>query len=144
MKEEILANEKSWGAIAHVAALIGLAMPFGNVIGPLIVWQLKKDESEFVKEHGKESLNFQLTLSIITFVIMIIALAGILFTFVMPAIQYGEPSPESIPGFLLIIFSFAGFFALLFLFNLVCIIVAAIKAGDGDLYSYPFRIKFIK
>ena len=60
MREE----EKTWGMLCHLLALTGLVIPIGVIVGPLIMWLVKKDESEFVDYHGKESLNFQITMMI--------------------------------------------------------------------------------
>ena len=49
-------------ALSHLAAFAGLAIPFGNVLGPLIVWLARRDDSPFIDDHGKQALNFQLSL----------------------------------------------------------------------------------
>ena len=104
------------GMFCHLAAFAGLIIPFGSIIGPLVVWLTKKDQSEFIDHHGKESLNFQITMAIaflVSFVLMIIVIG---------------------------IFLVIG----LAIFELVVIIIAAIKANDGEHYQYPFAIRFIK
>ena len=65
-------EEKQWGMFAHLSALLGLVIPLGNVIGPLVIWLVKKDTMPFVDNQAKEALNFQIT--------VIIAMAGMLFT----------------------------------------------------------------
>ena len=68
-EENLSSNEitdsevRQWGMFAHFAAFAGFVIPFGNIIGPLIVWQMKKD-MPFVDDQGKEALNFQITVSI--------------------------------------------------------------------------------
>ena len=54
-------NERQWAMFCHLSALSGFLIPFGNIIGPLIVWQMKKQEFPLVDEHGKASLNFQIS-----------------------------------------------------------------------------------
>lgn len=109
-------NEKQWGMFTHLAALSGLiGIPFGSVIGPLIVYMIKKDEFEFVNDQGKEVLNFQITWSIIFIISGILVLVGI--------------------GILLLIgFGIAWF---------VLVIVGAVAANNGQYYRYPFTIKFL-
>ena len=109
-------QEKSWGMGCHLAALAGFVFPFGNIIGPLVVWLMKRDESEFVDDQGKESLNFQITLTILAIV------AAILIIIVI--------------GIVLLI--------LIGLFSLVMIILATIKASEGERYRYPFNIRLIQ
>jgi uncharacterized Tic20 family protein len=53
---EVSDDEQTWRILAHAAAFVGLVVPFGNVLGPLVVWLVKKDESRFVDENGKQSL----------------------------------------------------------------------------------------
>src|SRR3954467_5501803 len=53
-------DAKMWGMLAHLSSLAGLVIPFGNFIGPLVVWLMKKDQQPFVNDQGKESLNFQI------------------------------------------------------------------------------------
>ncbi len=65
-------NDRKWGAVAHFAALIGLLLPLGLVLGPLLVWILKKNDSPFVERQGKIAINFQLTVLIVTFVLALL------------------------------------------------------------------------
>ena len=109
-------QERTWGMFCHLAALSGFIIPFGNIIGPLIVWLVKKDESSFVDEQGKESLNFQISVTIYCI------LAGILIVLIIG------------------IFLLIGIGILI----LVFVIVAAIKANNGESFEYPLTIRFIR
>jgi len=109
-------QEKSWGMGCHLAALAGFIFPFGNIIGPLVIWLIKREESEFVEDQGKEALNFQITVTIFA------VIAAILIIIVL--------------GILLLI--------LVGLFSLIMTILAAIKASEGVKYRYPFNIRLIK
>ena len=107
---------RQWALIAHVAGFLGCVFPFGNLIGPLIVWQLKKEEDPFIDDQGKEALNFQITLSLLLllcFVLMLVVIG--LFLFWLVAI---------------------GAVALM--------IIAAIKSNEGKAYRYPFCWRLIK
>src|SRR5688572_10608492 len=56
-------DDRTWGMLAHLAALAGFIVPVvGNIVGPLIVWLTKKEQQPFVDDQGKESLNFQITM----------------------------------------------------------------------------------
>lgn len=112
-------NEKdarTWAMFCHLGALAGYIIPFGNIIAPLVIWLIKKDESPFVDDQGKESLNFQISITIYALVALVLTLIII------------------------------GFFLLLAvgIFALVMVIVAAVKANDGEKYRYPLCIRFIK
>jgi uncharacterized Tic20 family protein len=112
----VSAEERQWAMFAHLAALLGFLIPFGNIIGPLVIWLIKKDEMPFVDDQGKESLNFQITVAIAALISM--ALIVILI------------------GFALL--------ALVAIAALVMTIIAAIKANEGTRYRYPFTLRLIK
>ena len=108
-------DERTWALFAHLSALIGFVIPFGNLIGPLVVWQVKKNEMPFVDEQGKEALNFQITVTlaaIVCFILMFVVI-GVFLMFVV------------------------GIAAL------VLTIIAAIKANGGEHYQYPINWRII-
>jgi uncharacterized Tic20 family protein len=115
-------QERTWAMIAHLAGLAGYLgiVPFASVIGPLIVWLLKKDSSVFVDAHAKESLNFQITMSI-AYALLIVSCFFIIGFFLLP-------------------------FALPFLgvWIVVLVIIASIKAINGELFRYPLTIRLVK
>ncbi len=107
----------------HLSALSGLVIPFGNIIGPLIIWQMKRIEYPSVDEHGKESLNFQLSVliylvggAVLAFIGMLICIGWLLFP-VLIALHFGA---------------------------LILAVIAGIKANDGVSYRYPFNLRLIK
>ena len=67
VSEEVAATPgqeaRQWAMFCHFAAFIGLVFPFGSLLGPLIVWQLKRESDPFVDAQGKEALNFQITVA---------------------------------------------------------------------------------
>lgn len=116
-EEPTLAREaKQWAMLTHLAAFAAFLIPFGNIIGPLLVWQLKKDLGPFVENNGKEAVNFQITIAIA-------ALVCIMLLFV-------------VVGALLL--------PVLGLYWLILTIIAGVKANDGVAYRYPLTIRFIK
>jgi hypothetical protein len=110
-------NERTWGMLAHLSALVGLVFPLvGNILGPLLVWLTKRDQSAFIGTHAKEALNFNIT----------VTLAGV------------------VCGFLALIF--IGFLlgTALFIAWLVMTLVAAIRASEGVPYHYPLSLRLVK
>ncbi|HZS04450.1 MAG TPA: DUF4870 domain-containing protein [Blastocatellia bacterium] len=114
--QPITQDERTFGMLAHLSALSGYIIPFGNIIGPLVIWLIKKDQSRFVDDQGKESLNFQISVTIYAIIagLSILVLVGILL---LPAVA---------------------------LFGLIMTIIAGIKANEGVPYRYPLTIRFIK
>jgi uncharacterized Tic20 family protein len=109
------ADARNWAMGAHLSALAGMIVPFGNVIAPLIVWLVKRDQSPLVDREGKEALNFQLSMTI-----YMLVSALLIFAFI------GIP--------LLVVVC---------VLDLVLTIVAAIKTSSGESYRYPFTIRFL-
>jgi uncharacterized protein len=76
----VSSDERQWAMFAHLAALAGFVIPFGNLIGPLIVWQIKKNEMPFVDDQGKEALNFQITvcLAVLVCILLMVVIGALL------------------------------------------------------------------
>lgn len=102
---------------AHLSGLLGHALTgVGHILGPLIIWLIKKEESPFVGDQAKEALNAQISFTIYGLV------AGALC---------------------FVLIGFPLLFALV-IFDLVIVILAAIKANDGIRYRYPFILRLVK
>lgn len=109
------AEERQWAMFAHLSALIGFIIPFGSLIAPLVIWQIKKDTMPFVAEQGKEALNFNIT----------VAIAGVLAWILCFVLV----------GFLLLPVVAIGW--------LVFVIIAGIKANEGVAYCYPLCLRLV-
>jgi uncharacterized protein len=110
-------NVRTWTVLCHASALAGFFVPWaGHILGPLIVWLAKRGDSPEIDEHGKESLNFQISMLIYNLI------AGVLCLVLI--------------GFVIL--------GILHILNLVLVIVASIQAGEGKLYRYPITIRLIK
>jgi len=106
----------------HLSALAGLVVPFGNVLGPLLVWQIKKQEFPSVEIHGKAALNFQLT-------VLIAVVAGAVLAFVLSFFCIG-----------FILFPLVG---LIGVAGIVFSVIAGLKANEGKDYRYPYSLNLI-
>ncbi|WP_347552214.1 DUF4870 domain-containing protein [Pseudalkalibacillus hwajinpoensis] len=106
---------RSWAMFVHLSALSGYFIPLGNLIGPIIIWSIKKETDPFVDEQGKEALNFQLSITIYAILIGILSLVLI--------------------GLILI--------PVLIVVHLVQIIIASVKSSEGNQYRYPWTIRFL-
>jgi len=115
--QQVSKDEQNWAMVCHLSALAGFLIPFGNIAGPLIVWLIKRAEMPLVDTHGKEALNFQITVSIAVAVCV-----ALMFVLV---------------GFVLIFIVGLG--------ALVLTIMAAVKVSNGELdYRYPFALRLLK
>ena len=110
-------NVRTWAALCHASALLGVFLHFpGHLIPPLIIWLAKRDDSPELDAHGKEAVNFQISMLIYN------AIAAV---------------------FCLVLIGFV-FLAILWVLNAVFVIIAAIHASDGKFYRYPMTIRFIQ
>ncbi len=135
--------ERNWAMAAHLSALVAVAgMPFGHVLGPLVVYLIKGHESEFVGEHARASLNYQISISIFAIVATIIAVA-VTLGYIVPLSSSGD---SSVPGFnlaaLWIAFAVAALIAVLA--SILFIILGTLAASEGRAYTYPFAIRFLR
>src|SRR5690242_15091930 len=107
---------RTWSVLCHASALLGLFFHFlGHLLGPLIVWLIKRGDAPEIDANGKESLNFQISMLIYDAVAAILCLVVI-----------GIP-----------------ILIALWVLNTVFVIIASIKTSEGQMYRYPFTIRFI-
>jgi len=66
-------TERKWGAAIHASAFAGMLFPLALALGPLLIWMLKKHESDYLDIQGKKAINFQLTVLVISFACVIVA-----------------------------------------------------------------------
>ena len=119
ISKEVNKDARMWAMFCHLvglAAILPVVPLFGGAIGALIIWQIKKDDFPFVDEHGKEALNFQISILIYALVsgLLILVCVG---AFLLPAV---------------------------IIFDIVFLIIAAIKSNNGFHYRYPLCIRFLK
>jgi uncharacterized Tic20 family protein len=108
-------EERTWAMFAHLSAFVGHFIPFGHIFGPLIIWMIKKPNMPFAADQAKEALNFQITMTIAFLAAAALCLIAI--------------------GFLLL--------PVVWLFDIIFTIVAAVKANDGVTYRYPATLRVV-
>lgn len=109
-------DARMWAMLCHLAALSGYVSGLGFIVGPLVIWLIKKNEFSFVNEHGKEAVNFQISMFIYAIIAALLIMACI--------------------GIVLL--------PLVGVVDLIFLIIASMKANNGESYRYPLTIRFIK
>ncbi len=117
-----LALERQWAMWCHLSALAGLIVPFGNFIGPLIIWQVKRNELPALDPHGKAAMNFQLSVLIYEIGLVLVGLVGFLCLAWIPV--------------LLALLA-------LHLAAIILPVLAGIKANEGTVFTYPLTLRLI-
>jgi uncharacterized Tic20 family protein len=118
----LTADDKQWAMLAHLSAMVAMALGGATFLGPLIVWIIKKDQSKFVDYHGKEALNFQLNILIYTLIAVAVTVA-----------TCGVGAFVTVP-----------FLIGLGIYVIIISIIAGMKANNGEWYKYPMTLRMIK
>ena len=127
-------NDNNNAFLLHLSAFFGYIFPFGAVVGPLVIWEMNKRKSSFLDKNGKEAINFNLSYLLYTFILGLSIIPFVVRTITSDFHHvdlFGMISVGSIIGVLAVV-------------KFVLIILAAIKANQGEVYNYPLTIKFIK
>ncbi len=127
-------NDYNTALLIHLSAFLGYLFPFGGVVGPLVIWESKKRESDFLDKNGKEAINFNLSFLLYTFILGL-SILPFAFRSIFSEIHHID---------LFGIISMGSIIGVLAMIKFVLIILAAIKANQGEIYKYPLTIKFIK
>ena len=108
-------GERNWAVLCHLSSLLAMITLGAGIIAPTVLWLIKKDESEFINEQGKEALNFSIT-------VLLAWIACIPLTFIIVGF--------AMMGIVLVTW---------FIFA----IIAALAASRGENYRYPFSLRLI-
>ncbi|MDQ2991795.1 MAG: DUF4870 domain-containing protein [Candidatus Eremiobacteraeota bacterium] len=147
MQEVVSGEDRNQALFAHLSGLLAVTgMPFAHVVGPLVFYLMAKNKpSDFALENAREALNFQITAGIVYTVAIVGYIVGIV------SAVFGAPTrahtTEPAAAFFA---SFGLGFAFLLgglaygIFDLICIILAAIRVGDGETFRYPLSIRFVR
>lgn len=109
-------EERTWAMLCHIASLAGYVIPFGNILGPLVMWLIKKDEMPLVNDQGKEAINFNISITVYVMIalVLIIVLIGIPLLILLGLMQF------------------------------ILTIVAAVSANGGKQYRYPLTFRLVR
>jgi len=117
MTEEQDKKGRTWGMFCHLAGLLAfIGIPFGNLLGPLVIWLVLKNDYPIVDEQGKESLNFQISVTLY-------CLVSAILVFIL--IGFG----------LLVVIAIA---------DIILVIMATVKVSQGESFRYPLTLRLIK
>lgn len=112
-----------WSMLCHLSGLAALLIPsFGGVLGPLVLWLIKRNDHPTIDANGKEALNFQLSVLLYTWALLVVGFGTL---------------------FILIGFAFIALAIFVSVVALIFAVVAAVKASNGEAYRYPLTIRFI-
>jgi|TARA_B100000795_G_scaffold56126_1_gene37031 uncharacterized Tic20 family protein len=139
-------NENTNAFLIHISAFAGFVFPFGQIITPLIAWQTLKDRSSFLDEQGKEAINFNLSYTLYAFILSIALIPLFFKSFFNNFNSFNnfQLNFDLSTNNLFSIMGLGTITGILYLVGISLIIIAALKAKEGENYKYPFTIKFIK
>lgn len=144
-------HQKNIATFIHLFTFSRFFIPLGNFIGPIVLWMANKDKSEFIDAHGKQAINFQISILLYTLALIILMLpflffgiAGSLDLLDLSALHnfyigWGKPP------LLFLLLGGLGFLATIgFILEFICVVAASLKARDGKFFKYPLCITFLK
>ena len=142
------AQEQNWAIACHLSSLIWVPVVllgfklifFMNLFVPAVIWLNNKDHSELIDTHGKESLNFQISMSLVGIGVILAVFVSMLMTRAMGADPMSVVSGLLSGVGLVLSLVFLGTFAL---FQITMVIFAAVKAKNGEFYRYPFTLRLL-
>ncbi|MAP80850.1 MAG: hypothetical protein CL526_07150 [Aequorivita sp.] len=152
MDTTITETQKNTSVFIHLSTFLKYFFPFANFIAPLLIWSFNKEKS-FVDNHGKQAINFQLSVLLYTILIGLICLpfaiifAADIFTILETldnAHSFSIGTIKNIAGYITLFGLAILLLTALFIFEIYAVVNAAIHASQGKLYNYPFTISFIK
>jgi len=153
METSLSENSKNVAALIHLSTFSKYFFPFGNFLAPLLLWTVNK-EKPFIHEHGREAINFQLSILIYAIIIGILSFPFIAF-FASDFIALAEAidhhvhdfsvqNLKNLSGYIILFFVVTILLFGLFVFELYAVINATVHANRGEQYTYPLSITFIK
>lgn len=138
----------------HLSVLTQYFIPFGNFIFSIIIWSSAKKNSAFADDHGRNAINFQLSLFLYTIILCLIAIPTLIYAifnnFTFRAIEDGDDffienlSAGNVTGIVVVALMAIVVFCALKVAEFFLVIYAAVKAANGESYAYPLTINFIK
>ena len=126
-------SENNSAFLMHLSSFAGYLFPFGAIIVPLVIWESKKKESDFLNRIGKEVVNFNLSFLLYSIGIIVV-MASLGISIAINEVQHLD---------LFLIISLGVVLSILAIIKFILIIMAAIKSNQGEEYKYPLTIKFI-
>jgi uncharacterized Tic20 family protein len=153
MQNTVSDNQKNIGAFIHLSTFLKFFFPFANFFAPLLLWTVNKDKP-FVDEHGRQAINFQLSILLYTLFIGILCIPFFLF-FAIDFISLIDSIENTVheasfqdiknlSGFIVLFAVVALLLFGIFIFELYAVITATMHAAKGEEYKYPLSIQFIK
>ena len=151
MTTEAIKNNTTLVTVLHLSVFTKYFIPLGNFLFPMLLW-LSRKENAFVDHHGRNALNFQISMFLYT--VFIVALGAAAFVYFGMKLAIGEPFIFNEDSFIVENFSealpfiiIAGILGIillgLFILELFAVINASIKGSEGKLYNYPLSINFL-
>lgn len=140
-------KDKTLAVLCHAGGFIGsFILPFlGGVITPLVIWATgKSPEKPLLTQHGKEAVNFQISMLLYAIIVTTILFGGAILFGLAPLVSDDSNMVAAFIGSGAVIAFCMIVFGLMWLLEAICVIIAIAKAATEQDYRYPFTIRFVK
>jgi len=140
-------KEKNTSFLIHISAFLSFVFPFGSILGPLIMWSVNKEKSDYMDKNGQQAVNFNLSYTLYLFVLGIAAFPFAFGSFFSSLRHIDDFEHLNFQFDFDNLFGFVSLVSIISILSIVkfaLVIVGAIKASRGEIYEYPLTIKFVK
>ncbi|SFU55275.1 hypothetical protein SAMN05216480_10715 [Pustulibacterium marinum] len=154
MESSINQHHKNVATFIHISVFSKYFIPLGNFIAPIVLWAINKDRSDFIDHHGKQALNLQI--SIIVYHLLLLLILGIpfallnmdaswdMFHITFQNDNFFWDSFDHIHGNIFWLLTAGSLLISLWIYGIICAVLAAMKANEGIYYKIPFTLNIIK
>lgn len=123
---DVSADDRTYATFMHLTTLAHLVVPLAAIVIPIIMWNVKRKDSPYLDDHGREAINFQISLMLYSVLLPIVGMVvGFLLFFV--GVVLTVPLAVALP----------------FVLGLIGVIAASTAANRGEFYRYPVTIRFL-
>lgn len=155
MNGDVNREARKWGMWCHLSAIVAwipqiilaiigmpLPIPLASIVVPLIIWLANRSKHPFIDAQGKESLNFQISLLIYSTIALILS---VFLFFTTCGVLYNQNANQQLANFLIVAtVGSVAFVVILSILQIFLVIFASVRAYKGELYRYPFTIRFLR
>ena len=144
---EVKKQDTGVATLLHLSVLTKYIFPFMGIIAPVLIWKTRKQEDEFINQHAKSVINFQISTfiyGVVLFFVGMLFFGGTILSYIQLGVNNNLDN-EFVPiGLISTIFIGVGIFLFWSVIEFVLVILGAIKASNGETYQYPITIKILK
>jgi uncharacterized Tic20 family protein len=144
---EIKKQDTGVATLLHLSVLTKYIFPFMGIIAPVLIWKTRKQEDEFIDQHAKSVINFQISTfiyGVVLFFIGMLFFGGTIISYIQLGINNTFDNDFVPIGLISTIIIGVGIFLFWSVIEFILVVLGAVKASNGESYQYPLTLKILK